>query len=282
MYPILFRFPEWFPFLGGEPITTFGVMMLLAFLTAGYVLKAEMVRMGHDAEKAWDLLFMGVIGGVVGARLYYVLLNYPRLLEDPAGMLFSRGGMVWYGGFLLAGGLVLWRTRQLKLPMGRTADAAAPALALAYGVGRIGCFLVGDDYGRPTDSWVGVAFPNGTPPSTVDAISGQFGITVDPAFVEQYGQVLPVHPTQLYETGISTLVFFLLWTLRRHHHRAGWLFMVWLACAGAERFFVEVFRAKDDRFFGVLTLAQVISLMLVGVGVAWMAKLRREKGATAA
>ncbi|MCY4397912.1 MAG: prolipoprotein diacylglyceryl transferase [Gemmatimonadetes bacterium] len=282
MYPILFRFPEWFPFLGGEPITTFGVMMLLAFLTAGYVLKAEMLRMGYDAEKAWDLLFMGVIGGVVGARLYYVLLNYPRLVEDPAGMLFSRGGMVWYGGFALAAGLVLWRARKLKLPMGRITDASAPALALAYGVGRIGCFLVGDDYGRPTDSWVGVAFPNGTPPSTADAISGQFGITVDPALVEQYGQVLPVHPTQLYETGISTLVFFVLWTLRRHQHHAGWLFMVWLACAGAERFVVEIFRAKDDRFFGVLTLAQVISLMLVGVGVVWMAKLRREKGATAA
>jgi len=282
VYPILFRFPEWFPFLGGEPITTFGVMMLLAFLTAGYVLKAEMLRMGYDAEKAWDLLFMGVIGGVVGARLYYVLLNYPRLVEDPAGMLFSRGGMVWYGGFALAAGLVLWRARKLKLPMGRITDASAPALALAYGVGRIGCFLVGDDYGRPTDSWVGVAFPNGTPPSTADAISGQFGITVDPALVEQYGQVLPVHPTQLYETGISTLVFFVLWTLRRHQHHAGWLFMVWLACAGAERFVVEIFRAKDDRFFGVLTLAQVISLMLVGVGVVWMAKLRREKGATAA
>ena len=256
--------------------------MLMSFLTAGYVLKAEMVRMGHDAEKAWDLLFMAVVGGVVGARLYYVLLNYPRLLADPLRMIFSRGGMVWYGGFLLAAALVVWRIRQFKLPLGRIADAAAPALALAYGVGRIGCFLVGDDYGRPTNSWLGIAFPNGTPPSRADVISGQFGIAVDPAMIERYGQVLPVHPTQLYETGISTLIFVLLWSLRRHGHRAGWLFMAWLALAGAERFFVEIFRAKDDRFFGVLTLAQVISLVMVGVGVAWMGRLRREKGAAPA
>ncbi len=275
MYPVLFHLPDWFPILGGAPITSFGAMMLLAFLTGGYVLKAELGRMGRDPEIAWDLLFMAVVGGVAGARLYYVFLNYPRFFADPAGMLFARGGMVWYGGFLLAAALVVWRIRKLGLPLGKTADAAAPALALAYAVGRIGCFLVGDDYGRPTDSWVGIAFPDGAPPSHAGTISEQFGIAVDPAMIEKYGEILPVHPTQLYETGISTLIFFLLWTLRGKGHRAGWIFMTWLALAGAERFVVEIFRAKDDRFFGVLTLAQVISLLLVGVGVTWMVKLRR-------
>lgn len=278
MYPNLFHLPEWFPIGAGAPITTFGVMMMLSFLTAGYVLKAGLVREGHDADMAWSLVFWAVIGGVLGARLYYVLLNYPRLLADPAGMLLSRGGMVWYGGFLLATALVIWRIRTLGLPLGKTADAAGPALALAYAVGRMGCFLVGDDYGRPTDSWVGIAFPVGPTPSTPGVISSQFGITVDPAMIEKYGDVLPVHPTQLYETGISTLIFLLLWRLRGHNHKAGWLFMVWLALAGAERFFVEIFRAKDDRFFGVFTLAQMISLLLVGVGIVWMLKLRRGKG----
>ncbi len=278
MFPVLFRLPEWFPFLGGEPITSFGVMMLLAFVVGGYVLKAELGRMGHDAEIAWDLLFMAVIGGVIGARVYYVLLNYPRLVDDPLGMLLSRGGMVWYGGFLLAAALVVWRIRKLGLPLGRTSDAAAPALALAYGVGRIGCFLVGDDYGRPTDSWVGIAFPNGAPPTHADTIAERFGVTVDPAIIEKYGEIVPVHPTQLYETGLSTLIFFGLWSLRAKGHRPGWIFMTWLALAGVERFVVEIFRAKDDRFFGVLTLAQIISLMLVAVGVAYMAKLRRSQG----
>ncbi len=281
MYPNLFYLPEWFPIGAGAPITSFGVMMMLSFLTAGWVLKAGLVREGHDADIAWSLVFWAVIGGVVGARLYYVFLNYPRLLADPAGMLLSRGGMVWYGGFLLATVLVIWRIRKFGLPLGKTADAAAPALALAYGVGRLGCFLVGDDYGRPTDSWVGIAFPNGLPPTTASGMSSQFGITIDPALIEKYGEVLPVHPTQLYETGISTLIFLLLWRLRGHNHRAGWLFMVWLALAGAERFFVEIFRAKDDRFFGVFTLAQVISLLLVAFGAVWVSRLRNGKGAAA-
>lgn len=274
MYPNLFHFPEWIPILGGAPVTSFGVMMLAAFLVGGYVLRAGMARQGQEADKAWDLLFMAVVGGIVGARLYYVLLNYDRLAADPLGTIFSRGGMVWYGGFFLAAVLVLRRIRTSGLPMGRTVDAAAPALAIAYAVGRIGCFLVGDDYGRPTDSWVGIAFPNGKPASTATNLSAQFGVEIDPAMVERYGEVLPVHPTQLYETGISTLIFVLLWSLRGHRHRPGWLLALWLALASAERFFVEIFRAKDDRFFGVLTLAQVISVALAGVGVAWMIKLR--------
>ncbi len=283
MYPILFRFPEWLPLVGGAPVTSFGAMMLAAFLTAGYLLRSELERLGEEPDRAWDLLFQAVVGGVVGARLYYVLLNFPRLLEDPLGMLLARGGMVWYGGFLLATVLVALRARKLGLPLGKTADATAPALALSYGVGRVGCFLVGDDYGRPTDSWVGIAFPNGTPPTRADALAEHFGVVVDPALVEKFGDVLPVHPTQLYETGISTAIFALLWSIRRRPGRAGRLFMAWLALAGAERFFVEIFRAKDDRFFGVLTLAQILSLGLVAVGVAWAWKLRapRAEGARA-
>ncbi len=274
MYPVLFHMPDWFPLLGGQPITSFGVMMLVAFLVGGYVLKLGLVRMGKDPDLAWDLLFMAVIGGVIGARVYYLFLNYPRFAADPVGMLFARGGMVWYGGFLLATALVVWRIRKVGLPLGKTADAAAPALALAYGVGRIGCFLVGDDYGRPTDSWVGIAFPNGAPPTHAETLSRQFGVTVDPAMIERYGEILPVHPTQLYETAMSTLIFAVLWSLRGKGNQPGWIFMAWLAMAGAERFLVEIFRAKDDRFFGALTLAQMISVLLMGFGVAWMMKLR--------
>ena len=277
MYPNLFHLPEWLPVLGGAPITSFGVMMLAAFLVGGYVLKAGMVRQGQTADQAWDLLFMAVIGGIVGSRLYYVLLNYDRLAADPLGMIFSRGGMGWDGGFLLAAALIFYRIHKVGLPVGKTVDAAAPGLAIAYAVGRVGCFLVGDDYGRPTDSWVGIAFPNGKPASTATNLSAQFGVEIDPAMIEKYGEVLPVHPTQLYEVGISTLIFVLLWSMRDHGHRPGWLLTLWLVLAGAERFFVEIFRAKDDRFFGVLTLAQVISIILAGVGVAWMMKLRGAK-----
>lgn len=276
MYPYLFRFPEWVPLLGGEAVTSFGVFMLFAFLTAGYVTRAELRRTGYDPDKAWDFVFMAVIGGILGAKLYYILLNWPRLLEDPRSLLLARGGLVWYGGFILATALVVWEIRRSKLPLGKMADVVAPALALAYAVGRIGCFLVGDDWGRPTDSWVGIAFPQGMPPTRVDIIEQQFGIEVDPALVEKYGQIVPVHPTQLYEIGMSTLIFFLLWRIRDHRHTAGWLFMLWLVLAGFERFLVEFFRAKDDRFIGVLTLAQVISLAIVAVGIVGSLRLRRQ------
>ncbi|MGD8319864.1 MAG: prolipoprotein diacylglyceryl transferase [Gemmatimonadota bacterium] len=282
MYPILFKLPEWLPLVGGWPITSFGVMMLMAFLTAGYVTRAELRRMDYDPEKAWDFVFMAVIGGILGAKIYYIFLNWPRLMTDPASLIFARGGLVWYGGFLGAAALVVWEIRRSKLPLGRMTDATAPALAIAYAVGRIGCFLVGDDWGRPTDSWVGIRFPHGTPPTRVDIIQRDFGIHVDPALVEKYGQIVPVHPTQLYEVAMSTLIFLFLWKIRRHHHKPGWLLMVWLALAGTERFIVEFFRAKDDRFFGIITLAQVISLGVVAVGLVGMSRTRGAPGSTGA
>lgn len=282
MYPVFFRLPEWIPFLGGEDITSFGVFMLLAFLTGGYVLRAELRRASLDPEKAWDLVFMAVVGGIVGAKAYYVLLNYPRLLDDPVSAIFARGGLVWYGGFLLATALVVWEVRRQKLPLPLVTDLVAPALALAYAVGRIGCFLVGDDWGRPTASVFGIRFPNGAPPTTVANIE-RLGISVDPALIEQYGEVVPVHPTQLYEVAMSTLIFAILWRMRRHDHAKGWLFMVWLTLAGFERFLVEFLRAKDDRFIGVLTLAQVISLLIIAVGFVGIRRLStKPEGAPAA
>ena len=273
MYPILFTFPDWLPLIGGTPITSFGVMMFLAFLVGGFAMRPVMREKGIDPDRAWDVIFMAVIGGVIGAKLYYVLLNWRDTAADPLGMIFSRGGMVWYGGFLGATALIVWDTRRAAVPLGKMADVVAAPLALSYAIGRIGCFLVGDDWGRPTDLPWGIAFPNGTPPTTVASIERSFGIEVDPALIERYGNVLPVHPTQLYEVALSLVFFAVLWRMRNHRHQAGWLFMLWLILAGCERFFVEIFRAKDDRFFGPLTLAQLISLGLVAVGVWGMTRL---------
>jgi len=251
--------------------------MLLAFLSAGMVHRTETRRIGGDPETTWDLLFMAVLGGILGAKLYYILLNFPRLVEDPMDLLLARAGLVWYGGFIGGLALVVWKIRRSGLNLAQQADLIAPGLALAYGVGRIGCFLVGDDWGRPTGSWVGIRFPQGAPPTRVDIIERQFGIEVDPALIAEYGEIVPVHPTQLYEIVLSILIFLFLWSIRRHRHRTGWLFMAWLALAGTERFVVEFFRAKDDRFFGFLTLAQAISLVLVLVGLVGLSKLRKPR-----
>lgn len=280
MHPIFFRLPEWFPVLGGEPITSFGVFMFFAFLVGGMLLRAEMERVDLPHEKAWDLLFMAVLGGVLGARLYYILLNYPQLAVDPKGLIFSRGGMVWYGGFMGGVVLCLWEVHRSKLPRGLVSDVVAPTMAIAYAVGRMGCFLVGDDYGRPTSGWWGIKFPEGAPPTRVDVLESHFGITVDPAIIEQFGQIVPVHPTQLYEIAMSLAIFAVIWRLRVHKHVAGWLWWVWLGLAGAERFVVEFFRVKDDRFLGPFTIAQVISVFLIGLAVWGVTRTRNVEPTT--
>jgi len=113
-------------------------------------------------------------------------------------------------------------------------------------------------------------------PTRVAVIEREFGIQVDPELVARFGDVIPVHPTQLYEVGLSLAIFAFLWTMRKDTRpAAGWLFMVWLALAGTERFLIEFFRAKDDRFFRVFTLAQLISIVLISVGVVWALRLRR-------
>ena len=135
---------------------------------------------------------------------------------------------------------------------------------------------MGDDYGRPWDSRWAVAFPNGYPPSTVQNLVEQFGVK------ELVGrpplEVVAVHPTQLYEIAMGMLMFGILWRLRDHKHAEGWLFGLYCVLAGLERFIVEFFRAKDDRFFGPLTLAQTIALLFAVGGLVWM-QMRREPGA---
>ncbi len=280
MYPIFFRIPEWFPLMGGAPITSFGVFMFLTFMVGGLVLRPEVERVGLEPEKAWDFIVMGVLGGILGAKVYYVLLNYQDLIADPVGSIFSRGGMVWYGGFLGGLAAVSWEVKKSGLRWPQMADLIAPVLAIGYAVGRMGCFLVGDDYGRPTDAWFGVKFPQGAPPTRASVIESHFGVEVDPYFVERFGDVIPVHPTQLYEVVMSLMIFGFLWRIRKHHYAEGWIWWIWFVLAGAERFLVEFVRLKDDRFLGMFTMAQLISLLLIFIGIQGVMITMRSKNGT--
>lgn len=267
--------------IGGLRIAWFGVLMALAFLAGGVVLTRELRRKGENSEAAWSLVGWAVLGGILGAKLYYLLLNWPETVADPKAALLSRAGLVWYGGFFAAVALVLWRLHRERRPMLLYADAFAPALALAYGVGRLGCFIAGDDYGLPTNLPWGVAFPNGLPPSTAYNLRTQFGVAVDPSVPDS--TLLAVHPTQLYEVALTLLLFAVLWRLRHRWTQRGRLFFCYLSLAGIERLIVEAFRAKDDRFFGSFTLAQVLSVALILVGVIGSScVLRRGRGGTTA
>jgi phosphatidylglycerol:prolipoprotein diacylglycerol transferase len=250
MFPTLLK-------IGSFEITTFGLMMFLAFIAGGWVLTRQFRRYGFTDENASSIVMWGAIGGIAGAKIYYAILFHDiHYLFDRAGLVFY-GGLI--GGFLAVSAYVLWQ----KLPYLVVADAIAPGLAIGYCLGRIGCFLVGDDYGRPTDSWVGIAFPKGSPPTTVESLRS-FGVTVDPSLPPW--QVLKVHPTQLYESAAAFVMFLILLRVSRMPHKRGATLGLLLVMMGIERFLVEIVRAKDDRFLGPFTVAQLISVILFIIG----------------
>jgi phosphatidylglycerol---prolipoprotein diacylglyceryl transferase len=261
LYPEIFR-------IGDFVITSFGVMMFMAFLTAAYFTGRQLERYGQPREYAWDMLAWCALGGIAGAKLYYLVLHWQDLLANPVQEILSRGGLVWYGG--LIGGILAYylQVRARKLPVATMYDATAPALAVAYAVGRLGCFLVGDDYGRYTAGPFGIAFPEGAPPSTAGILRGM-GETV-PAHIPD-SAVVPVHPTQLYEIGLALIMFAILWKLGTDRRlRAGQLFAVYMVLYGIERFAIEFVRAKSDRLLiaGVgFSTSQIMSVLLVALAV---------------
>ena len=262
-----------YPFLvhiGRFTITGYGLMLMAAFLVAGWVFAQSLTAAGMEATIAWDSVVAAVIGGLVGGKVYYALLVHD------VSALFSRGGLVWYGGFtggVAAVAAYLWWK---KLPILALGDIIAPALAAGYAVGRVGCFLVGDDYGVPSQVPWAMAFPQGSPPTTARELQQEFHLTLPPGTPPD--RVFTVHPTQLYEVFISLAIFVLLWRIsRRRNHPAGWVFGIYLALMGMERLFVEIFRAKDDRFLGPFTLAQAISVVLIVCG-GWLVASRSRQG----
>ncbi len=258
--------------LGPLTLTGFGLAVLLGFVIAQIITQRELARRGHyeESQMAPDLVFASVLGMLVGGKLYYVMV----ITHDWSDLL-SRAGFVFWGG-LIGGVLFNWLyIVRKKLSFARMSDAASIAIAAGYSVGRTGCWAVGDDYGRPWTSRFAVAFPEGAPPSTAGIMNRMFGTPIPSGATPD--TVLAVHPTQLYETGMAFLMFYVLWRLRDHKHAEGWLFGVYCVLAGLERFVVEFYRAKDDQFFGPLTAAQVIGLAIAAAGLVVM-QLRRHTG----
>jgi phosphatidylglycerol:prolipoprotein diacylglycerol transferase len=193
------------------------------------------------------MVFAALIGGIVGAKLWYV--------AESGGPLFSSTGLVFYGG-LIGGALAVcaWAYYRGELDLQLT-DAVAPTLAAAYAIGRIGCQLAGDgDYGKDWDGPWAMAYPDGTVPTTT-----------------------PVHPTPIYEILAMGAFTVLLWRLR-DRYRPGTLLAIYLAGSGLERFLVEFVRRNLDAVLG-LTQPQLVALALMAAGGAWLV-LRR--GAVAA
>ncbi len=255
--------------LGPLQLTGFGLAVLMGFVIAQIISQRELARRGHDPEPIGDLIFAAVIGGLLGGKIYYAIL-----MQD-MGAVLSRAGFVFWGG-LMGGMLATYLViRRKKLSFTRISDVGGVAIAAAYSVGRTGCWAVGDDYGRPWNGPLAVSFPEGAPPSTVSNMTQLFN-TPAPVGAGP-NDVISVHPTQLYETALGFVMFLILWRYRDHKHAEGWLFGVYCVLAGIERFLIEFVRAKDDRFMGGLTVAQLIAVLFAVGGAVWMYMRRNPK-----
>src|SRR6266545_5004403 len=237
--------------LGPLELTGYGLMMMVAFLMAGWAIQLDLRQRGLDEDYAADIVIAGVIGGLVGAKLWYVFLT------GEADALFRRGGFVWYGGFVGATLGILINGWRRRVPGRFTAEICAAPLALGYALGRVGCFLVNDDYGMPSNLPWAMQFPKGLPETTAGNLA-RMGAIFPPGTSPL--KLVAVHPTQLYETLLMFLAFWWLWKHRSHGRGVGWLLGWYLVFAGVERFLVEFVRAKDDRQLGPFTLAQATSV----------------------
>jgi phosphatidylglycerol:prolipoprotein diacylglycerol transferase len=242
--------------IGSFAISPFGVLLVCAFLASYLQLRWGMKHLGiGDEEDASAVVFAAGVGGIVGAKVYYALL------KADWRSLYDRAGLVWYGGFILGAIAVIWTLRRRRLPAWPMVDIATLALALGYGIGRIGCFLVGDDYGRPTTLPWAVAFPKGLPPTTAGDLRWYFQVDL-PASIQD-STLLKVHPTQVYETLAALAIWLVGLRVFKRQASPGATAAVVLSLLAVERFLVEFLRIKDDRFLGPLTLAQAISLLVL-------------------
>lgn len=219
-------------------------MVLIAFLVAYYLEEKEVVRKGGDRVLADLILIASVIGGLGGAKLLFLYQNstISQVLEDPLRYLSS--GYTFLGGLLGSIILIYLVSIYKKVSFWFLTDSTAPALVLAYGIGRIGCLLVGDDYGTTTDLPWALSFPNGAPPT-----------------------IQKVHPTQIYDTLSMIILFIFLWKIRKKNVSLGWLSSITLICLGIQRFLIEFIRNTTPSFIEGLSQAQLISLVIIMVSL---------------
>ena len=240
--------------LGPLTLQTFGICFAAGFLVSGALIGRRLRELRKPPDWAYEIAFAALIGGLVGARLDYVIQNWDNVSDDLLGNIVSGTGLVWFGGLVGgAAGVLLW-ARLRGFFERRLLDLCVPALAVGYAIGRLGCQLSGDgDYGSQTDLPWGMAYPEGTVRTLEE-----------------------VHPTPIYETVTMGLVALLLWQLR-DRFRPGGLFALYLVLAGTERLLVELVRRNDEVVAG-LTQAQLLSIAMIAAGAAWLMRMRGTRG----
>lgn len=233
MYPVLFE-------IGFIKVYSYGAALALAFFLGTLLAMREAPRVGIEQERILDLAILIGISALVGSRIAYIIFDLTYYLEVPMRIISREGGLSFHGGLIAAFLVSLWYVRRHKIPVGVTADLAAPYLALGYAITRIGCFMYGCCYGKLSDlPW---ALPA--------------------AFVDQALR----HPTQIYASLTNFIFFGLLLYFRDKKPFQGYLFVLYVGLYGVYRFIIEFYR-DSEVFLGPVTLAQAVSLLMVLISV---------------
>ena len=242
MYPVLVQ-------LGTFELRAYGVIVALSFLLGLWLSTKEAKRKGLDPGFIQDFAFYALLGGIIGARIYFVVFSEPAyFLQKPWEIV-----AVWHGGIGIIGALLggflsaLWYCRRKKLSFWRFADTLAPGVALGQVAGVFACLLNGDSYGKATDLAWAITY---TDPRAMAPLN------------------VALHPVEIYEMAIYFLVFLLVWQTRKKYRSDGFAFLTYLAGYGAARFSVEFFRGNPAIFAWDIPAAQVFGVALILVSIA--------------
>lgn len=253
MFPVVFRF-------GPFTLHTYGVLVASGFLLGLFLAVRQAKRQGIPAERIMDIGFYVLLAAIAGSRLFFVFQNIDHYLRHPLDILkVWEGGLVFYGGLLLAVPVALWYLRKHRLDAWTVADVFAPSMAIGHAIGRLGCFSAGCCYGRPAPDL----------PWTVTFLH--------PESLARIG--IPLHPTQLYESFGEVLNFIILIVLRRHQSFTGQLFWTYMLLYAVLRFGVEIFRGDEIRgfIFSGLSVSQGISIVMAIVSLIMLRRLSRSR-----
>lgn len=270
MYPVIHEFDLFGLLKDPASLHTYGVLIATGFLIAMNLAKRQAARENEDPDRVVDLSFYVLLFGLIGSRLVFILTKYRDYLHNPIEIvMFWRGGLVWYGGFIAAAGYVAYYCRKHQLSYPKYADMFIPYVALAHSFGRLGCVAAGCCFGEPGEVPWAIVFPNGSMAHAAHQSAGLVGLG---------DAALPVHPTQLYESGFEMAMFWLLLLWRPHKRFHGQLFLIWLAIYPIARTIIELYRGDKERGVWLLGLStsQYISIGVAGFAV-WL-YLRLRKG----
>ena len=267
MHPRLISFPSFEVFGRSLPaftLHTYGALLAIAFLAGLWIAYREAKRTGMDAARVTDMAVYVLIGGLIGARLLLLVVDWRVYFQSPREMLsLLQSGGVFYGGLLGALPVAWWYVRRHKLDLWPTVDVLAPGVVLGQSIGRLGCFAAGCCYGRTTGVAWACTF-------TDPYVHRQAGTPLD----------VPLHPSQIYESLLTLGIFLVLMWIARRKQFHGQVVLAYLSLYAAGRFVLEFFRgdpARGSVFGGVLSTSQFIAILMLLTAVLLYPYLARKQ-----